>query len=213
MNYRRFFISILFLLYSFSTQATSFQCLSQIPNQDKESIEKLLSYLLFDEGFAYVLFGSKPLSTIGHDKTTPTSYKELYPHPMFELEAWWKIWEKYSHFFPTKDYLFFSQETDNWFEVFLMNKSNCLKVIEENLPLFRERINHNLGPAEILDHLVSSPDIFRVGLNKSQGLLGILLGYGKKNSIGFENYFSKNRRTLLPEPSDSSKFWKYKIIS
>lgn len=24
----------------------------------------------------------------GHDKTTPLSYKELYPHPLFELEAW-----------------------------------------------------------------------------------------------------------------------------
>lgn len=54
----------------------------------------------------------------GHDKTTPLSYKELYPHPLFELEAWWQTWEKYSYLFPMQNYLLFAQNGKEWFEIF-----------------------------------------------------------------------------------------------
>lgn len=168
--------------------------LSQISQEDSEAIEKLLSYLFLDEGFSYVLFGSKPMSMIGHDKNTPASYQELYPHPLFELESWWQTWEKYSHLFPMKEFFLFAQNGDEWFEVCLINKSNALTVIEKNLPLFRDKIDANFSSREILEHIVSSHNVFRDGLNKSHALLGLLLGYGKQNAVGFEKYFSKNRK-------------------
>lgn len=194
MKLFKLFIPFFLLFCSFSNQMLAVTHLSQISKADKEKIEKLLSYLFLDEGFSYVLFGSKPMSTIGHDKNTPASYQELYPHPLFELESWWQTWEKYSHLFSMKEFFLFAQNGDEWFEVFLINKSNALKVIEENLTLFRDKIGTNFSSSEILEHIVSSRNVFRDGLNKSHALLGLLLGYGKQNAVGFEKYFSKNRK-------------------
>lgn len=178
----------------FSGQMHAVTHLSQIPKEDSEKIDKLFSYLFLEEGFSYVLLGSKPMSTIGHDKNTPAAYQELYPHPLFELESWWQIWEKYSHLFQIKEFFLFAQNRGEWFEVFLINKSNALKVIEENLSLFREKMGARFSSQEILEHIVSSHHIFRDGLSKSHALLGLLLGYGKQNAVRFERYFSKNRK-------------------
>lgn len=177
--------------------------LSQIPKEDREKIEGFFSYLIFDEGFAYSLFGSKPMSTIGHDKTTPSSYKELYPHPLFELEEWWQTWERYSHLFPMQNYLLFAQNGEEWFEVFLLNKSSCLEIIENNLSLFIEKIGVSLEPVEIFELILSSSNLFSEGLQQSQALFGLLLGYGKENSMGFEKQFSKKRAFNHASPMNS----------
>lgn len=181
------------------------QMLSQIPEQDRIRIEKLFSYLILDEGFGYTLFGTKPMATIGHDKKTPSEYREkYYSHPLFELESWWKTWEQYCHFFPMKDFIFFSQNGEDWFEVFLINKPMCLKIIEENIEFFRRTLSLELDSNELLEHILSQSNFFEIGLQKNQALYGLLLGYGKKNSIGFENYFSKGKRSLFFKPRASS---------
>ena len=190
----KLFIPLFLLLCSFSNQMHAVTRLAQIPKEDSEKIDSLMSYLFLDEGFSYVLFGSKPMSMIGHDKNTPAAYRELYTHPLFELEFWWQTWEKYSHLFPMKDFFLFAQNGDEWFEVFLINRSNALKTIEENLALFRKKIGVNFSSTEILKHIVSSRHVFEDGLNKSHALLGLLLGYGKQNAVRFEKYFSKNRK-------------------
>lgn len=205
MKLAKLLIPCLFLFCSFFKQGLAIPQLLQIPKEDREKIEQFLSYLIFDEGFVYTLFGSKPMSTIGHDTTTPLSYKELYPHPLFELESWWQIWEKYSHLFPLRGYLLFSQNKEGWFEIFFINKSNFLSTIKDNHSLFVNKLGLNLPPIEILEYVVSKPNLFKDGLHQSQALLGLLLGYGKDNSIGFEKYFSKKRQSYLPTPRSTSE--------
>lgn len=190
---------------SFSLQMPEMADLSQIPEQDRDRIEKLFFYLLINEGFAYVLFGSKPMSIIGHDKTTPASYKDLYPHPMFELESWWKTWEKYCHLFPMKDYLLFAQDDEEWFQVLFINKISSLKIIEENHSFFKEKIGQNLAVTEMFEHIFDSTDFFNCGLNKSHALFGLLLGYGKENSKGFERYSLRTKRSDVVSPRGSNE--------
>jgi len=177
--------------------------LSEIRVDDKEKIEKFFSYLLFDEGFSYVLFGSKPMSTTGFDKNIQPTCEEMLQHPMFELESLWQVWKKYSDSFPMKDFFLFTQSRDGWFEVFLINKINALKTIEANLSLFRNKLERNLSPKEILENIITSRNVFIDGLNKSQALYGLLLGYGKKNAVGFEKY-TERRNISLPFPKKSA---------
>lgn len=162
-----------------------------IPEDDKKKIEKLFSYLFLDEGFAYTLLGSKPISTIGFDKTTPACYREMYPHPLFELEDWWHVWEKYSNLFPMKNFAIFFQNEGDWFEIYFVNKHFCLNEIRNNHKLFVIKLKESRRPIDILQKVISCPNVFRDGLNQSQALLGILLGYGKKNSVSFEKQWQK----------------------
>ncbi len=198
MKFSGFLIPIFLSLLLCSQQIFAIADLSQVPKKEMDRIENFLSYLILDEGFAYVLFGSKPMSIIGYDKTTPISYKELYSSPLFELESWWKTWEKYQYLFPMEEYLFFVQNKETWFEIILINKVNFIKIIETHLTLFQEKIGQTLSTNEIFNHIVSSDDFFTVGLNKSQTLFGLLLGYGKDNAEGFEKYFSKEKKTAPP---------------
>jgi hypothetical protein len=175
--------------------------LSHIPKEDRARIEKLLSFLVWDEAFAYVLFGNKPMSVCTQPKILPSYYLEVYQSPLFELESLWETLKKYDHLLPLSEFIFLAESNDKFFELYLLNKSNCLKVIESNLALFQKKTGCNLNTFEMFDYIVTNAgdDIYKKSLNKSQGLYGILLGYGTENSVGFENYFSANRAPVPPE--------------
>jgi hypothetical protein len=200
LNYVRAPLMILFfsLVCPYSLNRQEISKLSQIPDTDRAKIEKLLSFLMWDEGFAYVLFGNKPISICSQDKTVPPYYLELYQSPVLELEALWNTWEKYSHLFPMNEFIFLTESNDKRFNVYLLKKSNVLNVIEKNPAIFQEKTGLCLNSNDMFNHIVMSGNLFKIGLNKSQALYGILLGYGTENSLGFENYFSV-KRDYLPE--------------
>jgi hypothetical protein len=194
-----FKIFLLFLICSCSRMTTEVSKLSQIPEGDRARIEKLLSYLVWDETFAYVLFGNKPMSVCNQDKIRSPYYLEIDPSPVYELESLWETWKKYAHLFPMNEFLFLTEGNEKYFEVYLLNKSNCLKAIENNLVLFQERTGCNLNAFEMFDYIVTHAgnDLYKNSLSKSQGLYGILLGFGAENSFGFENYYSVKREPSL----------------
>lgn len=194
-------IFVLFFLCSCSQNTIEVSKLSQIPKEDRLRIEKLFSNLIWDETFAYVLFGNKPMSVCDQNKIYSPSGIERGPDPTYELESLWRTWEKYAHLFPISEFVFLTEGNDNYFEVCLLNKSNCLKVTEKNLNLFQTKTDQNLNAREMLDYIVANAngDMYKKSLNKSQGLYGILLGFGTENSLGYENYVSVKRGPLPPE--------------
>lgn len=87
-----------------------------------------------------------------------------------------------------------------------LNKPSCLKAIEKNISLFSKTLGIMLQPAEILEHIVSNSDLFKEGLCGSQALLGLFLGYGKENAIGFEKHFASKRKLFRAIPMNSLEF-------
>lgn len=152
-----------------------------------------------DEVFAYALFGSKPMSTIGFDKTTPIEFQEQQPHPLFDLEEWWLIWQKYEHLFPMQNYVLFAQHNGSWFEVYFVNRTTCLNAINSNLDHFQDKLGEKLTAEEIFQRLISSGNVFSNALNKSQALYGLLLGYGRENAKGFDDYYVNNQKQKGPK--------------
>jgi hypothetical protein len=199
-------IFLLCLMCSCSRNATIVSKLSQIPKEDRARIEKLLSHLVWGETFAYVLFGSKPMAVCNQDKIGSPYYLTVHQSPAYELESLWETWEKYAHLFPMSEFIFLTTGNDKIFELYLLNKSNCLKIIENNLSLFQKKTSCNLNAIEMFDYIVKSAgnDIYKNSLKKSQGLYGILLGFGTENSIDFENYFYLNK-TRGPLPPETGK--------
>jgi hypothetical protein len=186
------------------SRSTTVSKLSRIPEEDRARIEKLFSYLVWYETFAYVLFGNKPMSVGDQLKIRrPPYYIEINPSPelatVHELESLWETWEKYTHLFPMSEFIFLTEGNDKYFELHLLNKSNCLKIIEKNLGLFQKKTGRTLNAVEMFDYIVTNANgnLYKNGLNKSQGLYGILLGFGTENALGFEKYCSVRTPLLL----------------
>lgn len=174
----KWIIAAFFLIQSISLIALAEIPLA-IPKEDRAQLEALFKYLCYKNTFAYVLFGTKPMSMTSEMKGK---------HSDFELELAWKTWEKYSHLFDIKDFEFFTNSNEDWFSIFIINKKRGLQVIEENLSLFHDRLGCQSSPAEILKKIVKGEDVGNIGLNYSHTLLDVLFGFGTKNAIGFERY-------------------------
>lgn len=182
------FVLIFNFLFQYSFAETSSKL--SISDIDKNQIARLFSFLMFDEKFAFVLFGSKPMATIGFEKSTPLILGFIYPSIFFELESLWHTWEKYYPLFMSNNYQFVINDNDQWFQIYLVNKSLCIKHIEQNISLFQKEMG-DLSGYEVLNKILSSNDVFAT-LNKNQTLYGILLGYGSTNANAFHQKYSKN---------------------
>lgn len=180
------------------------EALAQIPPPDKKRLERLFQHLIFDEPFAYTLFGTKPFSFT----EWPFEFFLEYRYPaVYEvcLKGDWSIWEKYKHLFPIKKYAFYAHWYDNVFEIDLFNLEECKKTIATHLKIFQKKMHCGDSPEKILCSIQECPDVFD-GLGKSQALYGTLLGFGRNNAQYYENlsthkmYFLTPLKMFNPEP-------------
>lgn len=108
------------------------------------------------------------------------------------MQKGFKAWKKYAPLCASK-YAFIEghRPDDGHFCLLFINKPACLHVIESHLRLFQEVLDEKINADEILRRVEISPDLFAT-LKHHQGLLGILLGFGKNNSLAFHAIFEKN---------------------
>jgi hypothetical protein len=90
----------------------------------------------------------------------------------------WKTWLKYQHFFTGTSYLLWAEKSP-WIEnaevILLINKKLFSSLIEHHQNDFQEDAEFLLKEAK------NKPFLMEV-LHKHEGLIGILLGYGKTNA-------------------------------
>lgn len=176
--------------------------IDSIPSGDRNTIERLFRHLIWNEQFAYTLFGSKPMTRTSIHRSCQF-YGLIQPCLQALLWSDWKVWERYQHLFPSQSFALFSQSDGDWFEISLFNKTIVEKVIEKNLTLFQEKLVSKDQPKILLGNLLASRNIWKEGVNKSQALIGILFGYGFENAKSFENYYTTTLKFFLPPPTSS----------
>lgn len=208
MKYVFIFLLIVFPWFCSCEEKELKFCFELIEKDDFFEIDGLFKYLIFDESFAFALFGNKPISTIAVYKPSRAVDTIIFGNCLnYSLDLLWNTWKKYKLLFPMTQYVFFSQERDGYFEIYLINKKNCLKVIKENLTLFQKEIGAEKNPQEILDSLCFTKDIFSEALNNSQILYGILFGYGKESAQGFYDVHFHPHRYILKQPHRIEHDW------
>lgn len=193
---RFLFISLLFLLYSGcnkdSTQLrpSSFSdlqvTLRSIPEKDRDALDSFFQLLSRDYDFAYTLFGKKPVSLACY-ASKPTLWTLHYPSESLNFEKGWITWMRYASLFPSQVFVLKKCQTDrDVSEIFLINKEQVLRVINENLKLFQETLGIETEPKALLQRLCDPEQEVMHTLQGHSGLLGILLGYGSVNSMLFK---------------------------
>lgn len=177
-----FFVFLTFLLHSGEVS----EILKLIPQDDLSRLNSLFSVIIKEDHGAYTLFGDKPVSLSGDFEITP--WENIIERIPVGGIFWknWSIWEKYKHLFPLKRYLLIkdSSESEKFkiSHVFLVNKTEFIKVINDNLSLFEHVLGHPVIPEQILSDLESGKISFLDSISNNEMLLGILLGYGKINA-------------------------------
>lgn len=143
-----FFVFCSFLMTGFAHP------LDQIPKDDREKIRLAFETLVWNDGFAYTIFGSKPVSIQWCKKEGLSAFHRLSSTC---FRQYWKVWQKYEHLFYFPNYIFVTSNKGDWLEVILIN-------IPKSVEIFRK------FPDRAMD------------THNYDDKLGLFLGYGEKNS-------------------------------
>lgn len=186
----------LFLILFFPFLGWSHPNLDKIPLEDRQKLESFFDYLLHNSIIGYSLCGEKPVSIETFPKLSkiPTRYaiNIFTKQPGYSIV--WNgitIWQRYSHLFSSNNFVL--RFIEEYSTVILINKRATLKVIENNLDLFQKYSNSNQTANEFLLEICNPKGGREYMIRYNTALLGILLGYGRNNSIAFskKSYLQK----------------------
>ena len=197
-----FFLAIVFLFFSCSSPRKQNSQL-ELNFEERQWMEKFFNDLLFVEGAAYTLWGSKPITEIVLYHYTDDemnamlldlSKKEIencYVSDNYDLPSNWEKWEKIQSRFPIKKYLIFRSHFDEDGKASFVYFVDILKtatLIQSNYELFRRAVDFDFHPFEVVLDIRNRESKFwkKVRDSKESPLLwGLLFGYGKMNSLAF----------------------------
>ncbi|QZA59187.1 hypothetical protein RHAB15C_0001072 [Candidatus Rhabdochlamydia porcellionis] len=183
------------------------------PSLKKETflMEALLQSMIFEQDFGYTLFGNKPVSLAGYFLNP--SFNTIFfskRGSLFPIVEAWSLLEKNVLCHLQGNYILLKQvdHTKNCstFQVIIINKSSFLQTVTEHLDLFCELLEKKIDPKELLDEVILNQKSLWYILKGNQVLYGIILGYGKKNSLAFKRkwelgqVFNDNYQNLLSNP-------------
>ena len=178
----------------------------KISTADKEKLESFFNFLIHNSTIGYSLCGEKPVSieTFPALSRIPSYYaiQIFVKHPGYSI-LWNGIesWQRYSHLFPSNHFVFRFISAYN--TIVLINKRATLRVIEENLDLFQKFSNSSQTAIEFLEE-VCYPKDKEYMIRHNMVLLGILLGFGRNNSLAFyERHIQKLEGFKLYNTDDS----------
>lgn len=171
-----------------------------IPIEDQKEIKSLFKNLFFNDVLSYSLFGDKPISfsreifykhSSGElvELLTLNGYcqsvLDSYCEPSSILEKRWNVWEKHKNNFKLKN-IFIRKAIGKHERVLIINKNAFKKIFNKNIQLFKEIIGDNISAEDLLAQLeLDNRSVFDI-LHDNEGLLGILLGFGKHNAMLFQ---------------------------
>src|SRR5690606_4775922 len=112
------------------------------------------------------------------------------------------VWAQYNEWFPSHHFVMRKEEEKTGRlktnTIWLINKPLTLRVIADNLDLFRQHLGQEIEPLAILEMLCNSdnPSFHQ------HDLLGILLGFGRQNAVAFNHWMEliKHLRSKLTPP-------------
>ncbi|MBU6383962.1 MAG: hypothetical protein KGR16_06580 [Verrucomicrobia bacterium] len=182
----------------------------RMPLKDKRRLEYFFRHVSFLEAWAYTLVGRKPMSTYQYTeplaqvrKACSSQYLKCFLRDAFWPPNFYKICallnpeelkihrgcetlKKYLRYFPESRLSFLTYRARDSICIVLVDKIQLHAIVQDHLDDFQSTLDAlSMTPQE----LFSDPLLRRFLENvQSEGLFGILLGYGKWNSFHFEQH-------------------------
>ncbi len=219
---------VVILLWHYSkTRTTSVQYLDQqgtthtltLPVKDRKRLAGLMQKLFAEDSFAYTILGSKPVSWATYLNPLPhydwRRFYDSFSEHHRTIRLGWKTWEKYQHLFPIAHFWVESLNCyPGWSSILIVNEDRFNDVVNQNKRDFQEILQREIVDGYTLLGEAKNRSFTDDLLKGHQGLIGIVLGYGRDNSwlflegcknrtpIGWVWGEEKNYFTLAaPEPN------------
>lgn len=167
-----------------------------VAEKDRKALEPFFKLLLSEETLGYVLLKEKPVAFLSY--IPHLSWK----HPFRSLlclrtylgvknqifKKGWNVWTKYAEGV-SDDFLIvqegsFHNPLSVW--IFVIHKDLFCQAVNENKLDFKRILGREMTGAELFEEAKRQP-LFSKVLKRNEGLLGILLGFGKNNSWLFSD--------------------------
>jgi hypothetical protein len=159
--------------------------LSKIPDQDRRYLDQFFQYPLRKSPMGYTLFGNKPISLFEYPNLKSSVNCDL--RLSLYMEKGWKTWTRHEPFFPSKNFVLKKEKEAGAFHtntIILINKTQVLSAISQNLDLFTLKLGKEFQPKEFLKQICyTEKPLFE--FLKEEDLIGILLGFGRVNGVLF----------------------------
>jgi len=198
-----FFLLAIFFLFSSCSSSKKQSSQLELSPEEKHWMEKFFSDLLFAEGGAYTLWGTKPITEIVLYHYTDEEMKALqeelskedkencYVTDCYDLPSNWEKWEKIKSQFSIKKYLLFRSHFDEDGKAsfaYFVDVLRTATLIQDNYELFKKSAEFDFHPLEVVIDMQNPNSVFwnKIRNSKDSPLLwGLLFGYGKLNSCAF----------------------------
>lgn len=161
-----------------------------LPVKDRESLTRFMQKLFAQNSFAYTILGSKPISWESYQNPLPLSSWESFCDSFSErnrtLRSGWKTWKKYEHLFPSA-HLWIERPKcyPRSISILIVNENRLNEVVSKNKKDFQEVLCREIVDGSQLLKEAKNHSLMNEVLEGHQGLMGIVLGYGRDNSWQF----------------------------
>ncbi len=166
-------------------------------------LKEFFNALIKDSFSGYVLYGDKPMSIEGY----PLEVEALsgIDEKALCILKGVEFWQALNISSEDKAYFFLILDAKNGYQhLICINRQAFLKVVNENLSLFRYALGPTLTADSLLQDLMKAKDQFYDVLKNDNVLLGVLLGYGTQNALLISreelisNAFASDRNEEFP---------------
>ena len=177
---------------------------------EKNDLTDFFKFCFHSSSFGYTIFGQKPMSldAISSEQPPIEDLEHTYRNWIlwcYKKKEGWDVWKKHFQDIPLNEFSFISYPFLKHPEVIhiaIINHKLFLNVVENHLTEFQKVLNQKLNPNEILNGYIKCDKEIFEPIKNHDGLLGMLLGYGKENAWKF-----MSNEELSPSIDPEIKNW------
>lgn len=169
--------------------------ISELSPQEKKDLTNFFRISFHSFEFGYTIFGEKPMSLDALD-LEQTPFEDLEDeYKNSEWFVWdyrkkngWDVWKKHFQDIPLKGFSLIFYPVPGHPKLIhfdIINHKNLLGAIEENIIDIQKILNREMSANEILKEYIKGEGEVFESIKNHDGLLGILLGFGKENSLKY----------------------------
>lgn len=165
--------------------------LANLSEYQRQNLEQFFRCSIACDGMGYGLFGARAVSLVAVTRKSEPVTAGCFtcsPRETLPTLQQWQVWQEHSiEFASSKMFMRQSNDIDraDSQSLIVVNNDLVLRIVSEHLGIFRERLDAAIKPIDILHRLQHAQ-----GLSEAVGghlaLVGILLGYGERNALLFE---------------------------
>ena len=170
---------------SFCALASSKKADIKLSSQEKTWMDPFFRGVMLQHQGIYTLCGSKPMTMIPLDAQEVKADKNRITPENYHLMENWENWEKAKSKYPLQRFAFFKRADADVETIYFADLTKVALVLQENYNVFKKETAIDFDALDESLKLEQGSEFWSKVFDHP-GLLGLVLGYGMKNSFCFQ---------------------------